>query len=455
MTPAAPIHRPAAFGQQRPRIVETIETIAEHCGNANPRYVRDEGGAVARILASAEAYGYGPSSKLRAVARELTLRGHRVDFVGQGVAAEYARAEGDVFASVRSVDSMLALGDISPRNYDATVSVMDPHLAAWSQLCDLPCIYVDSLYWFWQWNDDFTTVVADWESVRRTADVAGALAFFDRLPMMSAQYIAHLASDVTCAQRTPSTNSRADVFADMGTVVVVDGIVDTSYAAPREPTTWLACMSGLINPLTPVDAATSWLRSAAQLIDQAARQAGLADTPIVMTGNHTVLSQCALPSRFVSKPRNHADVLRAFNDAYACMTPPGLTTMLEAVSYGVPLLLLPEQHYGHQTIFGEFTAGDPAAFRNALLGTRVDRTAQENAASETIELIGELATRARSRDKVWEEMVADLATGISEINRDRTRVAAAQATAVRKFVTTFRGAQQVADVLGDVLEQAA
>jgi hypothetical protein len=404
---------------------------------------------MARLLVSAEPYGYGPSAKLRAVSAELIRRGHDIDFIGQGVAAQYAQGEPDTYARVRTVQSMRELAAVPGTGYDAAISVMDPHLAIWAQLSGIPCIYVDSLYWFWKWDEDFSAITEEWEKVRSSGNVDEGMAFFDTVPMMSAQYLAHAAAQVTCAQRTPATPERAIDFSQLGSVRVVNAIVDTTFAECREPTTWLACMSGLINPLTPTEYALSWLRSSAQLIDEAAREAGLADAEIQLTGNHDVISlaMTSLPARFVSRPMSNGAVLKEFNSGYACMTPPGLTTMFEAIAYGIPLIILPEQHYAHSQIFEEFSHGGPDAFRHGLLGPRLSRQSGHDAGADTVGIIGELAERAAERDKVWHSMVADVAAGMSAVRTDKKRVALGQLAAVRGFVGNFDGARQVADVV--------
>ena len=405
---------------------------------------------MANILASAEPYGYGPSSKLRAVTREVARRGHAVDFVGQGLAADYALGERDTFRTVTRFAAMTELGSRSRGDYAAVVSVMDPHLAAWAQVVGLPCLYVDSLYWFWQWDAGLEPLVTRWQECCSTVDPAAALAFFDALPMMAQQYLAHAGGTVTCAQRAPSV-SGPRTERRLGPLELVDAIVDTEFRQPRTPTTWLACLSGLINPLTPLEVAASWLDSTLRLIDEAVVRAGLAGTQVILTGNTDVLSTVSLPPRFATRPRSHADVLRALNDAFVCMTPPGLTTMLEALAYGVPLILLPEQHYGHLKIFGEFTGADPASFHNALLGVRTDRRAKSDVGAETIELIAELAARAAAGDAVWTSMVDGVSAGLVAARDDRAGLAAAQQAAVKGFVHGFDGAAQVAAVLEDLL----
>ena len=405
---------------------------------------------MANILASAEPYGFGPSSKLRAVTRAVTRNGHAVDFVGQGLAADYAAGERDSFRGLTRVAAMTELADRPRGDHDAVLSVMDPHLAAWAQVVGLPCLYVDSLYWFWQWDAGLEPLVGQWRQRCAAGAPVAALAWFDAQPMMAQQYLAHSGNTVTCAQRAPSVDGPR-TQPHLGPMELVDAIVDTGYLAPRPPATWLACLSGLVNPLTPLAAATSWLDSTLQLIDEAAVRAGLGDTPVTLTGNAGVLGSVDLPPRFATRPRSHADVLAAFNDAHVCLTPPGLTTMFEAVAYGVPLILLPEQHYGHLKIFGEFTGADPDAFPNGLVGLRTQRELGPDVAAATLGLIADLAARAAARDAVWDGMVDGVAAGLRSAGEDRAAFTAAQRAAVKRFASGFDGAAQSAAVLDDLL----
>jgi hypothetical protein len=144
------------------------------------------------------------------------------------------------------------------------------------------------------------------------------------------------------------------------------------------------------------------------------------------------------------KPLNRIGLLRALNSAIGCLTPPGLTTLLEAAAYGVPLILLPEQHYAHLAnyeLISRRTTG--RAFPEALIGTRVEVGHDDDMLAKTEELIRGLATHCKERTSLWHELVDAVAQGMSDIRADRTAVAAAQDAAIRRFVRGYNGTSQV------------
>jgi hypothetical protein len=407
-----------------------------------------------RLLASAEAYGYGPATKLRVIAARLTERGHRVDFVGEGTAAEYTAGESASFASVISLGSMAEISEIAGHGYDGVLSVMDPHLVMWSFLKGLPSVYVDSLYWFWAW-DDGIQAQRDWEVVTSARDVVEAVSLIASLPMSSAQYVAHRASSTSCAQRTWATSQRVADHPELGRVRVVDAIVDLSRYRTMPRTEVLACMSGLMNPLVSTQDVGPWLAAATQLVDEAMTCAGHPDTPVLLTGNHQVIASYAdnLPPRFRHRPRSHTEVLDLLGSARVCLTPPGLTTMLEAIAYGAPIVLLPEQHYGHAKIFDEFRGRDPGVFPHGLMSP-YSPGREKDAKAETHRLINDLSRRAVLRDDVWSALVTGVADGVRAATSDGEACSAAQYAAVSDFTGDFHGAEDVVDEVESIVARA-
>ncbi|MFL6145131.1 MAG: hypothetical protein ACJ72N_25105 [Labedaea sp.] len=407
-----------------------------------------------KLIVSAEAYGFGPAAKLHTLCTELARRGLESHFVGHDVALAFTAANPSAFGSIRPVRTMTELAAVPPDGVGAALSVMDPFLVLWASWHGVPCVYVDSLYWMWQWPPERAA------HLRRTAaelragpDVAAALRRLSAVPMHDSQYIAHSLSTVSCAQRSPGTDSRASRLADHGRVTVVDAVVDLSHRSPADRTSWLATTSGLLNPLVPLELALSWLRSTARLIEQAARRSE-GDEPVLLAGNPEVLDAAAdlASDRVRLAPLDHTATLRAMNEAMACLTPPGLTTMLESAAYGTPVLLLPEQHYGHFRNYQELSrAGSLDAFPESLVHTRVSRTAESDVIEETRAIARQLRQHEAEHDHVWSRMVSALASGMTAARLDGQRLHAAQEAVILGFAGGYSGTAQVADVLEAVL----
>jgi hypothetical protein len=411
-----------------------------------------------RVLVTAEAFGFGPASKLHAVCVELGRRGVECHFVGDSVAATFARSNADAFASIVAIESMADLQYVSPDGFDAAISVMDPYLSLWAGLHDVPCVYVDSLYWFWQWPAEREPELQQTaKSLLSRESVAEAFAALATVPMHDSEYVAHYLASVSCVQRTPKTAPRARRLTGLEPIRPVDAIVDLSHRAPAEPQRWLATTSGLVNSLLPIDSAVEWVRTVARLIEEAAELGGL-DQPVTLAGNPAVLELCPeiATEQITPMALSHDEILRAMNDAVGCLTPPGLTTMLECAAYGTPMVMLPEQHYGHLSNFEEVSrCGDPGDFPQALLNPDGARHQERGVLGETLAVADQLKLRFERQDDEWRRMVADLAAGMQRTVRERDALRKAQEHAVRRFVGGFDGAAQVAEVVQALLVDRA
>jgi hypothetical protein len=407
-----------------------------------------------KIIATAEAFGYGPASKLHAICSAVAREHAASHVVGNDTALTFARSNAGTYASVRSVHDMTELAAISPDSFDVAVSVMDPFLVTWAAYQGVPCVYVDSLYWFWDWAgitaDDLRAATL---AVTGASSVAGALEATARLPMHLSQYVANHLCSVACVQRTDAASAPARRVPDHPDVRIVDAIVDLSHRRPEPADIWLATTSGMLNPLVSVDLAATWLRTVGALLGAAAELGGCTE-PMVLAGNPEVLERAApdLPDRLEPVPLGHAGLLEHLNRAVACLAPPGLTTTLECAAYGTPVIFLPEQHYGHLANYRLLTSdGGEPGYPEALLSTRARRSVEQDMSVETASLIRQLDAHRAQRSDVWSDLVRSVADGMRRAREDRSRMAAAQDDLVRGMVDGYTGAAQVCDAVHSVL----
>jgi hypothetical protein len=411
-----------------------------------------------RVLASAEAFGYGPASKLHAICSEISGNGGLAHMVGQGVALTFAASNREAFASITAVADAADLARIPPDGFDVALSVMDPVLVAWAAYHHLPCVYVDSLSWFWDWSDvqdDKAEIVAG--SIIRAASVFEALQRMTELPMHLSQYLAHRLCTLACVQRAPGASAETALVRAGQNALMIEAIVDLKHRETAEPDVWLASTSGLLSPLVSPDLAAMWIGSACELIETAARANGH-EEQIMLVGNPDALHHAAsrIPPRFMTVPLSHIEMLRWLNRAIACLTPPGLTTILESAAYGAPVVFLPEEHYGHLANYRLVTGTSPVPhYSGALLNTHLDRGVDLDMDAETTSLIVQLDVHRVRQSDAWSAMVNSMADAMAEAKGDRVGTAAKQAGLVKGLVGGYAGAAQVYWALKSIVDRTA
>jgi hypothetical protein len=411
-----------------------------------------------KILASAEAFGFGPASKLHAVSAELRRRDVEVHVVAGGPSLTFARSNADEFDNIVAIESTEELAKIAADGYDGALSVMDPYLVLWARVNGLPCVYVDSLYWFWQWSPDREAPLQQQAAeLTETTSVLDALRSLNQVPMHDSQYIAHYLSNASCVQGASTVGARTEAIRGLGRVEVVGAVIDLTHRGAARPQRWLATTSGMVNPLLPAESAVEWIRIVGHLLEEAAIVSGI-DEPITLAGHPDLLARAAevASDRIELVPMGHGEILAAMNEAVALLTPPGLTTMMECAAYGVPVIMLPEQHYGHVSNFREVTAcGGAGTFPHGLIDPDGSARASGDVLHQTLQVSEQLRHHFDGRTEVWLRMVRGVAGGMRDARDARERLRAAQAAAMRDFVGGYTGARQVGDVVGSIIGEHA
>lgn len=404
-----------------------------------------------RALVTAEAFGYGPPSKLNAVCRQLARNSYECHLVGESTAYAFAAANSDTYASIREIERMTDLDELDSDAFDIAVSVMDPFLPVWAHFHDVPCAYVDSLFWFWNWSEPAPReLVSAVDDVQNAGDAAAALETMAALPMHVGQYVAHCLATVNCVQNTPGVEERIHEMRHPARFRRVGAIIDLSYLRPEAQNVWLATASGMLNPLLPYAAAVDWLRTVAKMVDEAARSAEIRET-ILLTGNPDVLASASdvETARIRIAPLDHASMLRTMNRAIACLAPPGLTTVLECAAYGIPVILLPEQHYGHLANFHRLTAVRDGAFPHGIVGDRLEQRSDRHL-EDTLAVAERLRRHAAARDGAWDQMVTGIAAGLRDVQQRREQLVALQQGVVDQLVGRYAGAAEVAACVEEI-----
>ncbi|WP_036967975.1 hypothetical protein [Promicromonospora kroppenstedtii] len=407
------------------------------------------------ILMGAEPYGFGPSSKAIAIARIFGRRfEQRVDFVGSGTALAAAQREADLFASVAptsTFDLDTLVGMVEGR--DLVVSVMEPSIALAAAFSRVPCVYVDSLFWMWDWPDDLAEIDGPHEGLikdlvsssspgarRQALEAAGAL------PMHEAQYVAHRVSTLVCFQRYDE-GARAHISAarERCRTLAVGAIIDP--ASDGESSTSgdvrvMVSVGGLSNELTDSMAAVSWADTIIQLVLEAAQISGVGDGAVRVGGNPIVLGQSiAATSRLVHAWPTHAMFMSDLSACEFFFAPPGITSIAEAWSAKVPFFALPGQHYAHGSILRRLRAGTDEVFPGIDVGSQ----RQNREISELTSLIlQDVAAQFGRGGRLHDLAVETLASHLSLPGVERTDLARLQGGRLSSVFGTDQGASEVA-----------
>lgn len=309
-----------------------------------------------KILASAQACGFGPVSKLVAVSSLLGT--DRVDFVGQGVALDYARRHAERFGAVHPADT--TRGDLlAPRlaDADAVISVMDADLVFWAVRHSRPVVFFDSLLHFWSRTHPAARLAGVARTVREGGTRAARTAF-EALGPHQRILVAHLIADLSWAQNFPGVRERVAELAATGAghIRLCGPVVDTAtlHGALAEPAdeqtagSFLVNLGGFKNFYLDYASHNAYLHLMRRWVLDLAEKASDLDHVLVCCGGFTRPETVQVGTvRVEFTCLTHQDFLRRLAGTGMCAMPPSLTSLQEAVIARRMPLLLPEQHYGH------------------------------------------------------------------------------------------------------------
>lgn len=305
------------------------------------------------LIVSAEPYGFGPVSKATELARVLrTVDAYHVDFAGQEPALTFAEGAAGVFDSCIFANHAILADVVTRKRYSLAVSVMEPFLALLAVRHKLPCIYIDSLYWLWEFPESHEEIDTLEVAARRMVEAvedAKAVAMLSELHPHLQQFVGHFLAGERIVQRFGSVSGlareRLGGPVEVGGMcpVLTGGSEQNSLQDPRV----LVSLSGLRNPLVTDKLALLWAESALWLVEEACEKL---DAELVLCGNPSLIGQLR-PGKFrVLSLSDHSTVLNEIRSAACFLAPPGITSLVEAWGLHVPFIALPRMHYAHETI---------------------------------------------------------------------------------------------------------
>ncbi|GHF05519.1 hypothetical protein [Streptomyces morookaense] len=311
-----------------------------------------------RILMGAQNCGFGPASVLVAVSR--LLPGHERVFVGDGVAAAFARRNAGAFDGIHD-----ALPDGLLQKSDWVVSAMDADLVLRAVVAGRPVVLVDCLFGFWQHRRPLERIRELCATVPRTS-LAAARDHLAGLTPHEHVLAAHLLADHSVVQNFPGTSRRLAEFADCsihptGPLVDLEGLHEAKDGEPDYDL--LINLGGFKNFLLDFESNDHYLR----LVDRWVPDL-LADWPrftrVLLCGGPYEGRRGGRGQRVDRRFLPQRELLQHVARTPYSLPAPGLSALHEATLLGRLPLALPEQHYAHtytvrnlaDTLFGRLAA---------------------------------------------------------------------------------------------------
>ncbi|WP_232265798.1 hypothetical protein [Streptomyces pactum] len=304
--------------------------------------------------------GFGPVSALVAVSRPL--RGHRRVFVGDGVAAVFARSNPDAFDEVYDTGGMTessraAFTDDLLRNGDHAVSVMDAELVFRAVAARRPATLVDSLFSFWKLTRPLAAIAALCATVPRSGFAAADRHLADLTPHERV-VAAHLLATHSVVQDFPGVTERAAAVAALGAggrmrrtgpIIDTEGLEQVGRTAGPEHDL-LIDVGGFKNFLLGFGDHDDYVRLLHRWVPDLLRDWPRFRRVLVCGGpfgegrERTV---SAAGGRADFRLLRQRELLRAVASTPDHLLAPGLTALHETTALGRLPLAIHEQHYAH------------------------------------------------------------------------------------------------------------
>ena len=334
-----------------------------------------------RILASAQPFGFGPAAKLVGIAAQLPSL--PVTFVGRGIALRYARLNDRNFTAVEETD----LTDLEAARrivggYDCVLSVMEPNLVYAGVRAGRPVYFFDSLFGFWLADKGVAELAAIGSTIRMGPECA-AEAAFRGLTVHESMIVSHFVSTGSYAQSFPGVAERVRSLSSAGhngiqttgPMLDLNLIERLRHSARTQPRRLVVNLGGFNNAFLDyaqrggyVELMLRWLQNVAQR--------GEFDEIVVCSGAFPAAYDKAVDGvRIRVGVLSNESFLGLLATGPVYLAAPGLTSLHEAVALGIPVMLLPDQHYGHlqnrRRLAGTQLANYGSSFSDVTPGTDV------------------------------------------------------------------------------------
>lgn len=408
-----------------------------------------------RILCGAEAFGYGPCSKLVSVVKQMKIDipELRADFIGDGASLNFALQNDSLFNNVWEYDGSYP----DSRNYDLVVSVMNPYLTLWGWFHRKQVIYIDSLFWFWKFEEDrYESLQETLSELTNARSIDEVWALTKNITGHHLHYVAHKIANLSCVQSFAESSSQNDVFReDISNVVPVNPIVDLAYRHDSERDTILISLGGLLSPLNQKKEALTYVELVLKIIGPLIAKASKRYKIILATNPEVTKLVKNAPQGLIVTSLSHEEILKMINRSALVLAPAGLTTIFECLLYGTPIFILPELHDGHYPNYLGLGKADGqklrAVFPSALISPLVRTEKPEDNPDDEIRRIQSILKKLNlTNDSIVREMERNVTALVAML--DKPDQLAGLATKQHELVFSTGIPKRLKDVNEVVLE---
>lgn len=312
-----------------------------------------------QILMGTEGCGFGPASKLVAIARHLPSATRR--FVGDGVAVDFALRNQGAFSSVQTLRPECPQ-EIKPliEACDCAIVVMHDGLAFDVVEAGRPLYFFDSLFSFWQLDHDIKDLVGLAREVRRRgmSPMRGQLNVLTRHERMM---MSHLIATRSFVQNFVGVEARVGELRQLGVdhveitgpMVSSEGFVSSEnlhVVEQNDSSDWemLVNLGGFKNFLLDFEHNNAFLLLLERWVLDFIKDDPTCRKIMVCCGAYSSPREVHIGERSVEFTLlSHEVFLRTLARTPVYLCTPGLTALNEAAKMGRFPLLLPEEHFNH------------------------------------------------------------------------------------------------------------
>lgn len=368
-----------------------------------------------RIFATAEAFGYGPCSKLVCMVKKLRnkIPDSRIDFLGEESALSFALQNNHLFNSVKEYNGIYP----DYNDFDLILSVMNPYAILWGWFHRKKCIYVDSLYWFWKFEKkNYEKLESIIDQLTNAESIDEVWALIKDVTGHHLHYIAHRLSTISCNQYFNNIDHETDIFRkNIKNIIDVDPIIDESHKQKVERDTILISLGGLLSPLNQEKEAQAYINLVFKITEDFLLEASK-QYKVILAINPEV-------SKFIQEvPQNvcvaslaQEEMLKTINRSVLVLTSAGITTMYECLIYDTPFFVLPELHDGHFPNYLRLAGGDKKkineiaeVFPNALINPLINNKQDPNPDDEIRKIQSFIKKVNITNDKSLQQMKSNV-----------------------------------------------
>lgn len=346
-----------------------------------------------KILSSAQSFGYGPCSKLVTLVnhiRSIYNYNVKIDFIGDDISLVYALQNSLSFNNVFEYKGEYPVAE----DYDLVISAMNPYTAIWGWFSRKKVIYVDSLFWFWQWDKKhFKNIEKLIQELRSANNINELWSILKEVDDHHLQYIAHKVSSVSLVQKFSGSGKVSDdpFRKNLPCLIEVGPIIKTSLKEKTgKKDKILISLGGFYSPLNRLKEGTRYINFILNLLDEF-----IALLPnnfeVILTTNPELASNISSKiDRLTITSLSNEQFLKTLNQSIVLFTPASMTTIYESLYYDVPVIFLPEQHDGHFPNFLRLSSKKISILREIfpelLINTRIKKVAKKDADQEILKI---------------------------------------------------------------------